>query len=195
MRTATLERNTTETKINMCLNIDGSGESEIDTGCGFLNHMLTLFAKHGSFDIKVTCKGDTDVDYHHTVEDIGIVLGKLFNEALRDKKGIVRYGSMILPMDEALILSSVDFSGRAYLSFNADIPTEKIGDFDSELVEEFWLGFVRNAACTLHIKQLDGNNSHHIVEGIFKATAKAIKTAIKIDPDNADSLPSTKGVL
>lgn len=195
MRTAEINRKTAETDIALSLNIDGRGNSEIDTGCGFLNHMLTLFAKHGRFDLDVKCKGDIDVDYHHTAEDIGICLGQAFAEALGDKKGIIRYGSMILPMDETLILAAVDISGRGYLNYALEIPTDKIGDFDSELVEEFWLAFIRNFACTLHIKQLEGKNSHHIAEGAFKAVARALKEAVKIDADYADEIPSTKGVI
>lgn len=195
MRTAEINRKTAETDIALSLNIDGRGNSDIDTGCGFLNHMLTLFAKHGRFDLDVKCKGDIDVDYHHTAEDIGICLGQAFAEALGDKKGIIRYGSMILPMDETLILAAVDISGRGYLNYALEIPTDKIGDFDSELVEEFWLAFIRNFACTLHIKQLDGKNSHHIAEGAFKAVAIALKEAVKIDADYADEIPSTKGVI
>lgn len=195
MRTSAIERNTAETKIKLSLNIDGSGKSEINTGCGFLDHMLTLFAKHGRFDIMVKCDGDTNVDYHHTVEDIGIVLGSAFSEALGDKKGIERYGDIILPMDEALILTAVDLSGRAYLGFALDIPTEKVGDFDTELVKEFWLGFIRTAQCTLHIKQLAGGNSHHIIEGSFKSAARALAKAVKINSDYKDEIPSTKGVL
>ena len=195
MRTSAIERNTAETKIKLSLNIDGSGKSEIDTGCGFLDHMLTLFAKHGRFDLAVKCDGDTNVDYHHTVEDIGIVLGTAFSEALGDKKGIERYGDIILPMDEALILTAVDLSGRAYLGFDLDIPTEKVGDFDTELVKEFWLGFIRTAQCTLHIKQLAGGNSHHIIEGSFKSAARALAKAVKINTDYKDEIPSTKGVL
>lgn len=195
MRIANLERNTAETKITMSLNLDGNGESTVDTGCGFLDHMLTLFASHGNFDLSVKCVGDTNVDYHHTAEDIGIVLGKLFKETLGDKKGITRYGSMLLPMDEALIMSAVDFSGRAYLAYSTDIPTEKVGDFDTELIEEFWLGFIRNAECTLHIKQLDGFNSHHIIEGMFKSVARSLRAAVKIDDGSKDKIPSTKGVL
>lgn len=195
MRTSAIERNTAETKIKLSLNIDGSGKSEINTGCGFLDHMLTLFAKHGRFDITVKCDGDTNVDYHHTVEDIGIVLGTAFSEALGDKKGIERYGDIILPMDEALILTAVDLSGRAYLGFDLDIPTEKVGDFDTELVKEFWLGFIRTAQCTLHIKQLAGGNSHHIIEGSFKSAARALAKAVKINSDYKDEIPSTKGVL
>lgn len=195
MRTSAIERNTAETKIKLSLNLDGTGESSIDTGCGFLDHMLTLFAKHGRFDLTVKCDGDTNVDYHHTVEDIGIVLGTAFSEALGDKKGIERYGDIILPMDEALILTAVDLSGRAYLGFNLEIPTEKVGDFDTELVKEFWLGFVRTAGCTLHIKQLAGENSHHIIEGAFKSAARSFSKAVKINSDYKDEIPSTKGVL
>ena len=195
MRTYKMTRKTAETDINLNLDLDGKGKSEIDTGCGFLDHMLTLFASHGRFDLSVKCIGDTQVDYHHTVEDIGICLGKAFSEALGDKRGIERYGSMILPMDESLILAAVDFSGRDYLGFAVEIPTVKVGDFDTELVEEFWFAFVRNANCTLHIKKLAGKNSHHIIEGVFKAVARAMKQAIKIDADRADEIPSTKGVL
>lgn len=195
MRTAELSRKTAETDISLKLNIGGRGDSRIDTGCGFLDHMLTLFAKHGRFDLDITCKGDTQVDYHHTAEDIGITLGQAFKTALGDKKGIVRYGSMILPMDETLILSAVDFSGRAYLGYDLKIPTQKVGDFDTELTEEFWLGFVRSAEATLHIRQLAGTNSHHIIEGTFKSVARAFKEAVKIDSDFADEIMSTKGVL
>ena len=188
-------RKTAETDINLEITLDGSGKSTIDTGCGFLDHMLTLFARHGRFDLDVTCKGDTYVDYHHTAEDIGIVLGQAFAQAIGDKKGITRYGSFILPMDEALIMSAVDISGRSYLGYSLEIPTEKVGDFDTELVEEFWLGFVRNAQVTLHIRQLAGTNSHHIIEGAFKSVARSLKAAVAIDPDFADEIPSTKGVL
>lgn len=195
MRTSAIERNTAETKIKLSLNLDGTGESTVNTGCGFLDHMLTLFAKHGRFDLEVICDGDTNVDYHHTVEDIGIVLGTAFSEALGDKKGIERYGDIILPMDEALILTAVDLSGRAYLGFDLEIPTEKVGDFDTELVKEFWLGFVRTAGCTLHIKRLAGENSHHIIEGAFKSAARSFSKAVKINSDYKDEIPSTKGVL
>lgn len=195
MRTSTINRKTGETDISLTLNIDGSGKSSIDSGCGFLDHMLTLFAKHGRFDLTVKCVGDTHVDDHHTVEDIGISLGMTFKEALGDKKGIVRYGSMILPMDEALILSAVDFSGRGYLGYSMDIPTEKVGTFDTELVEEFWLGFIRNAECTLHIRQLAGTNSHHIIEGAFKSVGHSFRKACKIDSDFSQDVLSTKGVL
>ena len=194
MRNITLDRKTAETDIRLTLNIDGKGESTVDTGCGFLDHMLTLFAKHGGFVIDITCKGDVNVDYHHTVEDTGIVLGAAFAKALGDKRGIRRYGNFILPMDEALILTAVDFSGRAYLGFSLDIPTEKVGDFDTELVEEFWYGFVRSAQCTLHIKQLAGGNSHHIIEGAFKSAARSIRMAAEVEPGN-NNIPSTKGVL
>ena len=195
MRTSNITRKTAETDITLSLTLDGRGESEINTGCGFLDHMLTLFAKHGRFDLNVSCKGDTDVDDHHSAEDIGIALGKAFEEALGDKRGIVRYGSMMLPMDEALILSAVDLSGRSMLCYEASIPTEKVGTFDCELVEEFWLGFVRNANCTLHIRQLAGSNSHHIIEGMFKSVGRSLRQAVAIDPAFADEIPSTKGVL
>ena len=195
MRTAKINRTTFETDIKLSLNLDGKGESKIETGCGFLDHMLTLFAKHGRFDLEVFCKGDTQVDYHHTAEDIGIVLGKAFDEALGDKKGIIRYGDITLPMDETLILSAVDISGRAYLGYKLNIPTERVGDFDTELVEEFWLAFTRNLNCTLHIVQLAGSNSHHIIEGTFKSVARSLKNAVAIDPSFADEIPSTKGVL
>lgn len=195
MRTAEIIRKTAETDIKLKIDLDGSGKSSIETGCGFMDHMLTLFAKHGRFDIDIVCKGDNYVDDHHTVEDIGISLGKAFAEALGDKKGITRYGSMMLPMDEALILTAVDISGRGYLGFDMQIPTQKVGTFDTELVEEFFLGFVRNADCTLHIKQLAGTNSHHIIEGAFKSFGRSMKQAVKIDADYADEIPSTKGVL
>lgn len=190
-----ISRKTAETDIKLYLSLDGSGKSEVDTGCGFLDHMLTLFAKHGRFDLKVNCKGDTQVDYHHTAEDIGIVLGQAFSQAVGDKKGIVRYGNFILPMDEALILSAVDISGRGYLGYDLAIPTQKVGDFDTELVEEFWLAFIRNAQVTLHIRQMAGTNSHHIIEGAFKSVARSLKAAVAIVPDFADEIPSTKGVL
>ncbi len=195
MRTAVIERKTAETDISLTLNLDGKGESTVSTGCGFLDHMLTLFAKHGRFDLTVSCNGDTHVDDHHTVEDIGIALGQAFTQALGDKKGICRYGDTTLAMDESLILSSVDLSGRACLGYALQIPTEKVGTFDTELVEEFFLGFVRNAFATLHIRQLCGSNSHHIIEGAFKSVARSMKKAVAIDTAFADDVPSTKGVL
>ncbi|MBP5467411.1 MAG: imidazoleglycerol-phosphate dehydratase HisB [Clostridia bacterium] len=195
MRTATINRKTAETDIYLYLNLDGAGKNEINTGCGFLDHMLTLFSAHSKFDLTVKCKGDTYVDYHHTVEDIGIALGAAFNAALGDKKGIHRYGDTILAMDEALILSSVDFSGRTYLGYSLKIPTEKVGDFDTELTEEFWYGFVRKAECALHLKKLAGTNSHHIIEGAFKSAAKSLKKATEIDTRFINEIPSTKGVL
>lgn len=195
MRQSEINRKTAETDIKLFLNLDGEGKSEIDTGCGFLDHMLTLFASHGRFDLNVKCIGDMNVDAHHTTEDIGICLGKAFAEALGDKKGIVRYGSMILPMDEALVLSAVDLSGRAYLGFTLDIPSLRVGDFDTELVEEFWLAFVREAKCALHIKKFDGKNTHHIIEGAFKATGRALRAAVAVDERFYDEVPSTKGVL
>lgn len=195
MRKSEITRNTAETQINLILETDGTGKSDIRTGCGFLDHMLTLFAKHGRFDLTVKCTGDTDVDYHHTTEDIGIVLGEAFKKALGDMKGIYRYADIILPMDESLILCAVDVSGRAYLNYDVSIPTQKIGDFDSELVEEFLLGFIRKSEITLHVKQLAGTNSHHIAEGIFKALARVLDKATAIDEKYKDEIPSTKGVL
>ncbi len=212
MRTVNYARKTAETDITLTLNLDGNGESNINSGCGFLDHMLTLFAKHGGFDLTLTCDGDTYVDDHHTVEDIGISLGAAFTQALGDKKGIVRYGSCVLPMDEALILSAVDLSGRDFLGYELPIPDEKVcienglsydlpiprkqvGSFDTELVQEFWLGFVRNAGATLHIRMLDGQNSHHIIEGTFKSVARSLRDAVSIDTRFADRIPSTKGVL
>ena len=195
MRTAEIVRKTAETDISLKLNLDGTGKSEIDTGCGFLDHMLTLFSKHGRFDLTLTCNGDTYVDDHHTVEDIGISLGQAFKSALGDKKGIYRYGDKILPMDETLILAAVDLSGRGYLNYDLQIPTQKVGTCDTELVEEFWLGFIRNAECTLHICQLVGSNSHHIIEGAFKCVGRILKQAVAIDPAFANEIPSTKGVL
>lgn len=195
MRNAVIERKTAETDIKLKLELDGTGASEIDSGCGFLDHMLTLFAKHGRFDLSLVCKGDTNVDYHHSAEDIGICLGKAFAEALGDKRGIKRYGFMILPMDEALVLSALDFSGRCYLNFDVQMPTARVGDFDTELVEEFWWAFVRNADCTLHIKQFEGKNTHHLIEAIFKCAARSMREAVSIDEAARDEVPSTKGVL
>lgn len=195
MRKASVTRITKETKITAAINLDGTGKSKIDTGIGFFDHMLSLFASHGKIDLVLCCKGDLEVDSHHTVEDVGIVLGSLVKEALGTKKGIRRYGFMILPMDEALILSSIDFSGRAYLNFEAEIPSKKVGSFDTELAEEFWQAFVRSSATTLHIRQLSGHNSHHIIEGIFKSAARSIREAVSIDPELSGTIPSTKGVL
>ncbi|MFI3326247.1 MAG: imidazoleglycerol-phosphate dehydratase HisB [Clostridia bacterium] len=195
MRTSIIERNTNETKIKLILNLDGTGKYDIDTGCGFLNHMLELFTAHGKFDLTLFCDGDTDVDYHHTAEDIAIVLGKAFSEALEDRKGIKRYGSMLLPMDEALILTAIDISGRDCLVYTLDIPSQKIGDFDTELVKEFLLGFTRSLACSLHAKQLAGENSHHIVEGLFKSLGRSLKEAVSIDEKFANEIPSTKGTI
>ncbi len=195
MRTSEISRKTGETDIKLKLNLDGTGESKIDTGCGFLDHMLTLFSKHGRFDLDIKCNGDTEVDFHHTAEDIGIVLGQAILNALGDMKGITRYGYMILPMDEALILTAVDISGRGLLRFDLDIKTEKIGEFDTELIKEFFLAFVREAKITLHIKMLDGANSHHIAEGAFKSFARALSTAVKINEDYKNEIPSTKGML
>jgi imidazoleglycerol-phosphate dehydratase len=194
-----ITRKTNETDVYLNLAIDGKGRSSVNTGCGFLDHMLTLFSKHSGMDLEVKAKGDVEVDYHHTVEDVGIALGKaLFDSLFLEEdsmKGRRRYGNMILPMDESLILSALDLSGRAYLSFEADIPTAKVGDFDTELCEEFFAAFVRNAAITLHIKQLSGRNSHHIIEGIFKSVARAFREALSLDERFKDEIPSTKGVL
>lgn len=195
IRVAEVCRKTAETDIYLKIRLDGKGESKINTGCGFLDHMLTLFSKHSRFDLEVVCKGDTHIDYHHSAEDIGICLGIAFFDAIGDKRGINRYGDITLPMDEALILAAVDISGRDYLGFDLQIPTEKVGDFDTELVEEFWLGFVRNAKITLHIKQLSGKNAHHIIEGAFKAVGRALGSAARKDPLSANEIPSTKGIL
>lgn len=193
MRTAEITRNTAETNISLKVNLDGTGKTEVSTGVGFLNHMLTLFAAHGKFDLEVRCVGDTDVDDHHSVEDVGICLGQAFRQALGDKRGITRYGSFLLPMDESLILAAVDISGRSSLNDALEIPTEKIGSFDTELVEEFFLGFVRSCPMSLHLRKLAGTNSHHIVEGAFKAFGRAMKAAVALD--GTDKIPSTKGVL
>lgn len=195
MRTYELQRKTAETDIALSLNLDGTGIAKVNSGCGFLDHMLTLFARHGRFDLAVRCDGDTMVDDHHTVEDIGICLGEAFAKALGDKRGICRYGSMMLPMDEALILSAVDLSGRSFLAYDMDIPTEKVGTFDTQLNEEFWLAFTRCAACTLHIRQLAGKNSHHIIEGTFKSVARSLRQAVSMDASCPNEIPSTKGVL
>ena len=195
MRYAEIKRVTAETNIALRLNLDGRGTGSIDTGCGFLDHMLNLFARHGRFDLSVTCKGDTQVDYHHTVEDIGICLGQAFREALGDKRGIIRYGDITLPMDEALILSAVDISGRGGCYYALEIPTQKVGDYDTELDQEFWIAFAQNAGLTLHLRQLAGRNSHHIIEGAFKSVARSLKAAVAIDPAFAGEVPSTKGML
>lgn len=195
MRTAQIKRKTAETDIDLYLNLDGSGISDIKSGVGFLDHMLTLFASHGRFDLTLKCKGDTYVDDHHSTEDIGIALGMAFAEALGDKRGIHRYGDCILPMDETLILSAVDFSGRCFLDYSVKMPTEKVGTFDTELGEEFWTGFMRKAECALHIRELAGKNSHHILEGIFKSAARALAQAVATDEAFRNEIPSTKGVL
>ena len=195
MRTAEINRKTNETDIKLKLNIDGKGESDIKSGCGFLDHMLTLFARHARFDLTLTCIGDTEVDYHHTVEDIGIVLGDALSQALGDMKGITRYGSFILPMDESLIMTALDISGRSHLSYNLNILAPKVGDFDTELTREFFEALVRKAGITLHINQLAGTNSHHIIEGTFKSFARSMKTAVSIDEEYKNEIPSTKGVL
>lgn len=195
MRTAHITRDTAETQIQLALTLDGDDGYRTDTGCGFLNHMLDLFAKHGAFGLQVCCQGDTDVDYHHTVEDIGIALGEAFKEALGDKRGIQRYGSFLLPMDEALVLVAVDLSGRATCCCDLNLPAQKVGDFDTELVEEFFLGFSRSLGATLHFKQLAGKNTHHIIEAAFKGFGRAMAQAVSPDPRRPDQVPSTKGVL
>jgi imidazoleglycerol-phosphate dehydratase len=194
-RIAKITRRTTETDITLTLNLDGTGQYEVDTGAGFLDHMLELFARHGRFDLAVSCKGDTRVDFHHTAEDVGICLGKAFAEALGEHRGIVRYGSFLLPMDEALVQVAVDLSGRASLNCDLSIPTPRVGDFDTELVEEFFLAFTRSAGATAHILQLAGTNSHHIIEAAFKGLARALTQACAIDPRAAGEIPSTKGII
>lgn len=195
MRRSEIIRKTNETDITLKIDLDGKGENDVNSGCGFLDHMLTLFAKHGRFNLTVNCVGDKEVDFHHTTEDIGICLGQAFKNALGDKKGIVRYGDIILPMDETLILSAVDVSGRSFLNLELDIPAEKVGDFDTELCEEFFRAFVFNAGITLHVSQLAGKNSHHVIEATFKAVARVLKNAVAIDPSLAGEIPSSKGVL
>ena len=195
MRTAEIKRKTAETDIKLFLNLDGSGTSKVNTGCGFLDHMLTLFAKHAHYGLDVVCQGDTDVDYHHTVEDVAICLGKAFLEALGEKRGIARYGDIILPMDEALILCAVDISGRDHLGYALDIPSYRVGDFDTELCEEFMKAFVRESKITLHLRQLAGTNSHHIIEGAFKALGRALAAATETSEKFANEIPSTKGVI
>lgn len=195
MRTSEQKRATAETDIRLRLNLDGTGAGQIDTGCGFLDHMLTLFARHGRFDLDVSCRGDVQVDDHHTVEDIGICLGDAFAQALGDKRGVVRYGSTLLPMDEALILTAVDLSGRGMLCYGLDIPAEKVGGFDTELTEEFLIALARRGDMTVHVRQLAGKNSHHIIEGAFKSLARSLAAAVAIDPRFSQEIPSTKGVL
>lgn len=195
MRNSTINRKTAETDIKLNLNLDVCEKGVIKTGCGFLDHMLELFAKHGRMTLSVLCNGDTHVDYHHTVEDIGIALGQAFKEALGDKRGITRYADITLPMDEALILSAVDISGRGMLSMNLEMRARKVGDFDTELVEDFFEAFATNAGVTLHVRQLAGRNTHHIIEGTFKSVARAMRAAVKIDAEVKDEIPSTKGVL
>ena len=195
MRRKKIVRDTKETKIALALEIDGTGAYEIDSGCGFLDHMLELFTRHGRFDIAVECEGDTKVDYHHTVEDIGIAMGSAFREALGDKRGIYRYGSMLLPMDEALILTAVDIGGRSSVNFDVEIPAQKVGDFDTELVKEFVLALAREMGLTVHIRMLAGENTHHIIEGIFKSLGRSLRQACAIEEEYADEIPSTKGVL
>ncbi len=195
MRKSEIKRNTAETQIELSLDLDGTGKSNIDTGCGFLDHMLTLFARHGRFDLDVKCNGDTNVDYHHTTEDIGICLGQAFAQALGNMAGIKRYGDIILPMDESLVMCAVDISGRAHLSLDLGNINPTVGDFDTELVSEFLLGFVRNAKMTLHVKLLYGSNTHHIIEGSFKALARVLSAAVSIDEKYVNEIPSTKGVL
>jgi len=195
MRNAVIKRDTKETQISLTLELDGTGKSEINSGCGFLDHMLTLFARHGDFDLSVTCHGDTEVDYHHTVEDIGICLGQAFSQALGDKRGINRYGQFLLPMDETLVLCACDLSGRDYLGWAVDLPAEKVGDFDSELGKEFWLGFVRNCPGSIHMREMCGENTHHILEAIFKGMGRTLKMAVALDEKHLNEIPSTKGTL
>ena len=195
MRSAFVERKTAETEIALKLELDGTGDGRPDTGVGFLDHMLTLFARHGRFDLAVTCRGDLNVDAHHTVEDVGIALGAAFREALGEKRGIRRYGDAILPMDEALVLCAVDFSGRSYLGWDLPIPAQKVGDFDTELVKEFFLAFVRTAGVTLHVREFSGGNAHHVIECAFKAAARAVREAVSVEEAFRDEIPSTKGTL
>ena len=195
MRTAEIVRKTAETDIKLTINLDGKGESTCDTSCPFLDHMLTLFSRHGRFDIQIKCVGDIEVDYHHTTEDIGIALGAAFKEALGCKKGIDRYADTTLVMDEALILTAVDISGRGGCYYEVEMPTEKVGDFDTELNKEFWDAFAYNSGITIHIVKFAGKNSHHILEGCFKSMARSLRKAVAIDKDFADDIPSTKGVI
>ncbi len=195
MRAASIKRDTRETQIELSLNLDGTGKAEIAAGCGFLDHMLELFARHGDFDLAVSCRGDTQVDCHHSVEDVGICLGRAFDQALGDRRGIARYGNFLLPMDEALVLCALDLSGRDYLGWAVDLPAAKVGDFDSELALEFWLGFVRNCPGSVHIRKMAGENTHHILEAVFKGMGRALKAAVALDARHPDEIPSTKGVL
>lgn len=195
MRNATIQRTTTETDISLVLELDGTGRYDIQTGCGFLDHMLQLFARHGRFDLTIRCKGDTWVDYHHTVEDVGICLGQAFRQALGEMRGIARYGNFLLPMDESLVLCAVDLSGRAALGWGMELPAAKVGDFDTELCKEFWLAFVRSCPCSLHAKQLAGENTHHLIEAAFKGLARALAQAVAIQPGQEGEIPSTKGLL
>lgn len=195
MRTKTIKRTTNETNISLTLNLDGTGQAQIESGCGFLDHMLTLFARHGRFDLSLSCKGDTDVDFHHTVEDIGICMGEALASALGDKRGICRYAQQLLPMDEALVLLAVDLCGRSYLGYRVTGLKERVGTFDTELAEEFLLALTRSAGITLHVQMLSGCNTHHMLEVVFKALGRALKDAVKIDETCRDEIPSTKGVL
>ena len=195
MREASIKRDTRETQIELQLNLDGVGKADIASGCGFLDHMLELFARHGDFDLTVKCNGDTHMDYHHSVEDIGICLGKAFTEALGDKRGITRYGQFLLPMDETLVLCACDLSGRDYLGWGVELPSMTVGDFDTELAEEFWLAFVRNCPTSIHIRQMAGKNTHHILEAIFKGMGRTLKMAVAMDEKHLNDIPSTKGTL
>lgn len=195
MRTAEILRETKETRVSLTLSLDGDGASDLDTGCGFLNHMLALFAAHGRFDLTVRCRGDFDVDFHHAAEDIGICLGRAFEEALGEKRGIARYGSLALPMDEALVLCAVDLSGRASLGWDVPLPAARVGSFDTELAEEFWLAFVRSCPGAVHIRELSGKNTHHILEAVFKGMGRALRQAVALEPGREGIVPSTKGTL
>lgn len=195
MRTASIKRDTRETQISLSLDLDGTGRSQIATGVGFLDHMLELFARHGDFDLTISCRGDTQVDGHHSVEDVGICLGQAFAQTLGDKRGICRYGQCLLPMDETLVLIAVDLSGRDYLGWSVALPSPRVGDFNTELAQEFWLAFVRNCPGSLHIRQMAGENTHHILEAVFKGTGRALRMAAAIDENHRDEIPSTKGVL
>lgn len=195
MRTASIQRDTKETRIALTLDLDGTGKASIASSCGFLDHMLELFARHGDFDLAVTCHGDTQVDYHHSVEDIGICLGKAFTQALGDKRGVARYGQFLLPMDETLVLCACDLSGRDYLGWAVELPSMTVGDFDTELAKEFWLAFVRNCPASVHIRQMAGENTHHILEAIFKGMGRTLKMAVAMDPKHLNDIPSTKGTL